>query len=203
MTGRRLLAVAAWLGTVTVVAGLVWAVIDRAGRDIGATSARGVPRVTPTTAAPVRVSPPTSRSTPAPHTSSDAPTPTDGPGAGGATPGAPTAAPTPRPSPVPPRGRPAAPPARTPSAAPPRAAAPAPAPHPSVVQRRFVTAGGTALVSCEGTRLRLDALRPFDGWRAESDVEDHVEVKFERVEGEGDDVEVKVECVAGVPRAVS
>lgn len=172
-----------WLAVVLVVGGLTFAVVSRAGSQVGQASAMRT-----VADAPVATSAGSRPTTPAPDTSdapspSGGPTPQDSPSSGPGTP-RPSATPTP------------APPTRT---------------------RSFTTAGGTVVAACTGSRIGVESITVRDGWRFEDERESRkVEIHFTRG-GSGDDdvataglaagaaaddegeVEVKLECVGGVP----
>lgn len=212
--GRRsvLLAVGLWLAVVVVVSGATWAVIDAAGRDVttrpaadpaatgGAlrtvTPETSAPRATPTARPrPSRPSRPTrtpsrTRTTPAvPVPSAVA---TEQPDV--TTPASPvTTAPAPRPS-----TRPAT-----------KSTPPAPAPRPQ--ERTWSGRAGSVAARCTGSTIGLASAWPGDGWRMQVDergpsrvkVEFHLARSDREAESESetaDSVEVRAECVGGVPR---
>ncbi|MFL6070904.1 MAG: hypothetical protein ACJ73L_05945 [Actinomycetes bacterium] len=79
-----------------------------------------------------------------------------------------------------------------------------PTPHPTAgtraVIRTFRSIGGSALLSCRGPQITLEAVSPAPGYRLDEQVvrSDEVEVKFE---GEAGESTIRATCVSGVPVA--
>lgn len=75
-----------------------------------------------------------------------------------------------------------------------------PAPQPTPRTQSFTTEGGTVVASCDGEEVTLESITVRDGWRFEQELErGRLEVKFESRQGDIDDVEIDLGCVAGVP----
>jgi hypothetical protein len=64
----------------------------------------------------------------------------------------------------------------------------------------FTTRGGTVVVTCEGSELRLGSITPRDGWRFAHEVE-HGGLEV-HLSAAGDEVELVVRCDGGVPARV-
>lgn len=114
--------------------------------------------------------------------------------------GTPSSSPTPRRTPTAsPRPRPTASPSRSKPAPSVKPAPPPPAPEqPTPRTQTFSSEGGTIVATCTGSTIRVEAVRPRDGWSiGEPEVESgQVEVKF--TSGERED-EVSVRCRGGQP----
>ncbi len=180
-----------WMVVVLLVGGATFAVVSHAGSQVGEASALR------SAAAAVPASPSATGSTTSP--SSATPTPT------------PTASPSAPPSSSPPHT------SRPPSTSRPRASTPAAPPTPrktatppATRTASFTTVGGTVTASCTGTTVRRLSITARDGWRFEEDASSRkLEVHFSRsgrdaaegasAEDSGDEVELKITCVGGVP----
>jgi hypothetical protein len=90
----------------------------------------------------------------------------------------------------------------TPTGQPTTTSSPSPtsAPGTKTVIRTFRSRGGSALVSCYGSQITLEAVSPAPGYRVdERDVRaDEVEVKFE---SDGGESTIHATCVSGTPVA--
>ncbi|WP_207021418.1 hypothetical protein [Phycicoccus sp. DTK01] len=192
-TRRQLVAmVTGWLLVVLVVGGATFAVVSRAGDEVGQASAlRTVASSVPEPSAsrsdrPTRTA---GSGTPTPD-GSDEPEPTQEPS------GTPSSsAPTRTSGPTRTTTRPPQPPA------------------PRTRTASFSTIGGTVVASCTGSTIRRESITARDGWRFEDQVErGRLEVHFARAGGEGsegepggtegdddDEVELSVVCVDGAP----
>ncbi|QKE84357.1 hypothetical protein [Arthrobacter sp. NEB 688] len=192
-TRRQLVAmVTGWLLVVLVVGGVTFAVVSRAGDEVGQASALR----TMATSAPEPSGTGSGRPTrtagsasPSPDGSED-PEPPDP----SASPEGPTSSPT-----------------RT--SGPTRTTRPPSTPSAQTRTASFTTIGGTVVASCTGSSIRRESITARDGWRFEDEVErGRLEVHFARAGGEGsegepgesesdddDEVELSVVCVDGAP----
>ena len=179
-----------WMVVVLLVGGATFAVVSHAGSQVGEASALR------SAAAAVPASPSATGSTTSPSSATPTPTPTASPSA---------------PSSSPPHT------SRPPSTSRPRASTPAAPPTPrktatppATRTASFTTVGGTVTASCTGTTVRRLSITARDGWRFEEDASSRkLEVHFSRsgrdaaegasAEDSGDEVELKITCVGGVP----
>ncbi|MBT9257898.1 hypothetical protein KMZ32_02295 [Phycicoccus sp. MAQZ13P-2] len=202
-TTRRQLVVmvTGWVLVVLVVGGATFAVVSRAGDEVGQASAlRSVAAAVP--------EPSASRSDrPSRTTASDPPTPD------GSEEPEPSEDPSAQPSSSAPASTPTrtSTPARTPSPA--GTTSPPRPPAPQTRTASFTTVAGTVVASCTGSTVRRESITARDGWRFEDQVErGRLEVHFARAGGEGsedepgetegdadDEVELAVVCVDGAP----
>lgn len=112
-------------------------------------------------------------------------TPTPTPTSVSATPGTPSPSPSTGPNPTP---------SHRPSSAPVDVA-----PHEPVTRvMSFGTRGGTATAACTGTRIRLIAASPVDGYRTKVDGGSR-ELEVEFTSERSDDVNLKLACRDGIP----
>ncbi len=73
-------------------------------------------------------------------------------------------------------------------------------PAPTPRTESFTTEGGTVVASCHDAVVSLESITVRDGWRFEQESEGgRLEVKFESRQDSVEDVEIHLECVAGVP----
>lgn len=118
-------------------------------------------------------------------------------------PGAQTSTPsTPQPTPTPTASRTPTP--TRPGTSPPSGVSPTPtaSAQPAVHVRTWRGRAGSVTVACTGDSLRLEGATPSDGYRVdenESDGGREIEVKFKRVSGAEDEVEIHATCRAGTP----
>lgn len=200
-TRRRVVAmVTGWVVVVLVVGGLTFAVVSRAGSEVGQvsalrTAATDGPDDASTSGAPT--SPGTTHATPTPTRSSDEPD--DGTSSPPAT--APTHSRTTPPG----------------TSSPTRTTRPPSPPPPTRRTASFTTEGGTLVASCTGSAIRRESITVRYGWRVEEEVgRTRLSVHFKRTSGgdgdregaavasDGDgEVELTVACVQGVPTRTS
>lgn len=196
-TRRQLVAmVTGWLLVVLVVGGATFAVVSRAGDEVGQASAlRTVASSVPEPSAS-RTDRPTRTA------ASDAPTPD----------GSEEPEPSDEPTQAPSGPQSSSTPTRTSGPTRTTTRSPQP-PAPRTRTASFSTAGGTVVASCTGSTIRRESITARDGWRFEDQVErGRLEVHFTRAGGEGsegepgetegdddDEVELAVACVDGAP----
>lgn len=179
MRRPAVLGAALWVVAVTIIALTLWSVVDRVVQLGGGSVSAAAPRPTlPLTSSTLTTSAPPQPSASPARTPSSAATPT---------------------RPVPPSRTPSTPATPRPperSSTPDPAPSPEPSPTPAVT-RTFTSDGGSIQVTCTLGGLRVDAIRPRDGWSFRREAEEgELEVKFTRAEEED---EVKVRCRSGVP----
>ncbi|MBM6400306.1 hypothetical protein [Phycicoccus sonneratiae] len=199
--GALLGLVLGWLAVVAVVGGLTFAVVSRAGSEVGQASALRT----------VATGPRASSTAPAPSASpsepDDDPSPTGTPTSDDPAPSR-TGRPTSPSDPSTPSGGGTSRPT-TPTTT---------APATTTRTRSFTTEGGTVVASCTGSRIGIESITVRDGWRFEDERESRkVEIHFSRSGSEREDeavtrgttegataedegeVEIVLVCSGGVP----